>query len=224
MLGVEKPQREKRARESLPKAGLSEEYYDHYSNQLSGGQMQRVAIARALVNDPSIIFADEPTGNLDTKTGEIVLDTFGKLNEEHGHTIVLITHERDVAEYANRIITVRDGLIVDDSINKNRRTSMDASSISVRLNDDATINMRITDLLSETFSALLANKARSGLTILGIVIGIGSVIAMVSIGQGTQGSITSSIQSLGSNLLTISPGFQRGVGQQVCRAVGMPRL
>lgn len=127
--GVEKSFREKRARESLAKAGLPAEYYDHYSNQLSGGQMQRVAIARALVNDPSIIFADEPTGNLDTKTGEIVLNTFGKLNEEHNHTIVLITHERDVAEYAKRIITVRDGLIVDDSINKNRRTSMDASSV-----------------------------------------------------------------------------------------------
>lgn len=124
--GVEKSQRETRARESLAKAGLPEEYYDHFSNQLSGGQMQRVAIARALVNDPAIIFADEPTGNLDTKTGEIVLNTFGKLNDDHGHTIVLITHERDVAEYANRIITVRDGLIVDDSLNKSRRTSMDA--------------------------------------------------------------------------------------------------
>ena len=92
--GVEKSQREKRARESLAKAGLPEEYYNHSSNQLSGGQLQRVAIARALVNDPAIIFADEPTGNLDTKTGEIVLNTFGKLNEEHNHTIVLITHER----------------------------------------------------------------------------------------------------------------------------------
>ncbi|MFZ3074160.1 MAG: ABC transporter ATP-binding protein [Minisyncoccales bacterium] len=126
--GVEKSQREKRAKESLAKAGLPEEYYTHYSNQLSGGQMQRVAIARALVNDPSIIFADEPTGNLDTKTGEIVLDTFGKLNEDHNHTIILITHEREVAEYAHRIITVRDGLIVDDSLNNNRRTSMDADN------------------------------------------------------------------------------------------------
>jgi putative ABC transport system ATP-binding protein len=126
--GVDKSQREKRARESLAKAGLPAEYYNHYSNQLSGGQMQRVAIARALVNDPSIIFADEPTGNLDTKTGEIVLDTFGKLNEEHSHTIILITHERDVAEYAKRIITVRDGLIVDDSQNKSRRQSLAANN------------------------------------------------------------------------------------------------
>ena len=126
--GVEKSRREKRAKESLAKAGLPEEYYTHSSNQLSGGQMQRVAIARALVNDPSIIFADEPTGNLDTKTGEIVLDTFGKLNEDHNHTIILITHEREVAEYARRIITVRDGLIVNDSLNNNRRTSMNADN------------------------------------------------------------------------------------------------
>ncbi|MFA6376059.1 MAG: ABC transporter ATP-binding protein [Candidatus Paceibacterota bacterium] len=131
--GVEKSQREKRAKDSLAKAGLPEEYYSHSSNQLSGGQMQRVAIARALVNDPAIIFADEPTGNLDTKTGEIVLETFGKLNEEHNHTIVLITHEREVAEYAHRIITVRDGLIVDDLQNKIRRTSMGANSAKTKL-------------------------------------------------------------------------------------------
>ena len=131
--GVEKSQREKRAKDSLAKAGLPEEYYSHSSNQLSGGQMQRVAIARALVNDPAIIFADEPTGNLDTKSGEIVLETFGKLNEEHNHTIVLITHEREVAEYAHRIITVRDGLIVDDLQNKIRRTSMGANSAKTKL-------------------------------------------------------------------------------------------
>jgi putative ABC transport system ATP-binding protein len=91
------------------------------SNQLSGGQIQRVAIARALVNDPSLILADEPTGNLDTKTGEIVLGTFQKLNRDHGRTIILITHEHDVAEHAERIIMLRDGVIVSDSKSHARR-------------------------------------------------------------------------------------------------------
>ena len=103
-----------RSEAALRAAGLEPKFDDHYSNQLSGGQIQRVAIARALVNDPSLILADEPTGNLDTKTGEIVLGTFQKLNQEAGRTVVLITHEPDVAQHANRIILIRDGLLVSD--------------------------------------------------------------------------------------------------------------
>jgi putative ABC transport system ATP-binding protein len=120
--GVAPADREERAKQSLISAGLPEDRWHHHSNELSGGQMQRVAIARALVNNPSIILADEPTGNLDTKTGEIVLDTFQKLNSQYKRTIVLITHERYVAEHANRIIHIRDGEIVEDEKNINRRT------------------------------------------------------------------------------------------------------
>jgi putative ABC transport system ATP-binding protein len=116
--GVEKEEREKIARISLESVGLDKEQFYHLSNQLSGGQIQRVAIARALVNNPTLILADEPTGNLDTKTGEIVLKTFEKLNREQGRTIVLITHEHDIAEHADRIIFVRDGKIISDEINK----------------------------------------------------------------------------------------------------------
>lgn len=116
-----KEEREAKARKSLINVGMSESHFYHRSNQLSGGQMQRVAIARALVNDPSLILADEPTGNLDTKTGEVVLSTFQELNEKQKRTIILITHERYVAEHADRIITIRDGEIVEDEINRKKR-------------------------------------------------------------------------------------------------------
>jgi putative ABC transport system ATP-binding protein len=114
--GVSKEKREAAAVAALTSAGLESNRFNHLSSQLSGGQMQRAAIARALVNNPAVILADEPTGNLDTKTGEIVLDTFKRLNEEEGRTIILITHEKDVAEHAKRIIHIVDGKIVEDKI------------------------------------------------------------------------------------------------------------
>ena len=112
--GVNKVERITRAETALKAAGLESDHFQHLSNQLSGGQIQRVAIARALVNNPKLILADEPTGNLDTKTGEIVLSAFQKLNREQGRTIVLITHERDVAQHADRIISIRDGTLTAD--------------------------------------------------------------------------------------------------------------
>lgn len=110
--GVGRIEREAAARRALSDVGLDEGHFYHLSNQLSGGQMQRVAIARALVNNPALILADEPTGNLDTQTGEVVLATFKQLNQQ-GRTIVLITHERDVAAHAQRTIRLRDGQIVN---------------------------------------------------------------------------------------------------------------
>ncbi|MBI2640718.1 MAG: ABC transporter ATP-binding protein [Candidatus Sungbacteria bacterium] len=119
--GEKKDRREEYAVAALKASAFPEKFWQHFPNQLSGGMMQRVAIARALVNNPSLILADEPTGNLDTKTGEIVLDTFQRLHQEQGRTIVLITHEPYVAEHAQRIIHIRDGEIVEDGKNHHRR-------------------------------------------------------------------------------------------------------
>lgn len=112
--GVPEAEREALAGKALSSSGFPQDRWYHYSNQISGGQMQRVAIARALVNNPAMILADEPTGNLDSKTGEIVLGTFQRLNIEEGRTIILITHEREVAEHAGRIIFIRDGRLVEE--------------------------------------------------------------------------------------------------------------
>jgi putative ABC transport system ATP-binding protein len=119
--GIEAKEREVRAKKSLALAGLDEGHFHNLSNQLSGGQIQRVAIARALVNEPSLILADEPTGNLDTKTSEVVLGTFQKLNKELGRTIVLITHEQDIAEHADRILFIRDGTLIEDKTTHQKR-------------------------------------------------------------------------------------------------------
>ncbi|MFA5872160.1 MAG: ABC transporter ATP-binding protein [Parcubacteria group bacterium] len=121
--GISMKERESRARETLQYTGLEESKFSNLSNQLSGGQMQRVAIARALINNPSIILADEPTGNLDTKTSHVVMETFQELNSK-GHTIILITHEMEIAEFTNRIIAVRDGLIEKDQKIKGKKIAI----------------------------------------------------------------------------------------------------
>jgi len=112
--GVGKKERTERALEALNKVGLAERSH-HKSNELSGGQIQRVAIARALVNNPSILLADEPTGNLDSKTSVEVMDIFGKI-QAAGNTVILVTHEEDIAHYAKRVVRLRDGLIESDNL------------------------------------------------------------------------------------------------------------
>lgn len=117
--GCSKKEREAKALKALERVGLAERV-DHKPNEISGGQKQRAAIARSLVNDPAIILADEPTGNLDSKSSNEIMDIFTELNNE-GVTIVLVTHEPDIAEYAKRIITFKDGNIISDVLNENRK-------------------------------------------------------------------------------------------------------
>src|SRR5215813_13576212 len=130
-------ERHKRAMEVLTAVGLGNRA-DHHPNQLSGGQQQRVAIARALINNPSILLADEPTGNLDTKTSIEVMDIFQRLNRERGITVVLITHEIDIAEYGTRIVSFRDGLVVGDKAVAKRRLAQDELAALPQTNVEAT--------------------------------------------------------------------------------------
>ena len=120
--GIRTAERHRRAMESLTAVGLGQRF-DHHPNQLSGGQQQRVAIARALITQPSILLADEPTGNLDTRTSIEVMGIFQQLNQERGITVLVITHEHDIAEYGSRIIACRDGLIVSDKAIEHRRSA-----------------------------------------------------------------------------------------------------
>jgi putative ABC transport system ATP-binding protein len=122
--GIRTAERHRRAMESLTAVGLGKRF-DHHPNQLSGGQQQRVAIARALITQPSILLADEPTGNLDTRTSIEVMGIFQRLNTERGITVLLITHEHDIAEYGTRIISCRDGHIVSDKPVEHRRSADD---------------------------------------------------------------------------------------------------
>ncbi|MCL2484676.1 MAG: ABC transporter permease [Endomicrobia bacterium] len=182
---------------------------DHRPNEMSGGQQQRVAIARSLINKPLVIFADEPTGNLDTKSTKEIINILKQLNES-GITIVMVTHEPELTAYATRTITVKDGLIISDQTTK---------SVSNKNNNNAAQDFkhkafsisRIKDYFVQASRALIGNKMRSILSILGVMIGVASLIAMLAVGTGAQKAIQDQVAGLGSNLLTVMPGTsQRG--------------
>nr|MDA8165020.1 ABC transporter permease [Desulfobacteraceae bacterium] len=201
-----------RVRESLRTLGLQGREENHPS-QLSGGQQQRVAIARALVNDPAILLADEPTGNLDSKTAEDIMATLQRFNRERGLTVVLVTHEPDMAAFADRIITMRDGVIISDEraapkaeqIAPSPIPAPSAPAVQEPQGFEAAWPFARMALLAAG-RALARNKMRSALTMLGIFIGVAALITMVAVGEGANAAVRQQIESLGTNLIIVLPG------------------
>jgi macrolide transport system ATP-binding/permease protein len=200
--GLSKQKRAQRASALLGRLGLGDRAH-HRPAELSGGQQQRVAIARALVNDPPVILADEPTGALDSKSGEEVLALLEGLNAE-GRTIILITHAESVARHASRIVQICDGRIVEDSGPGERLAAAGAA----KRNDLGGVNFAAS--LQEAFvtawRSLRVNLFRTVLTLLGIIIGVAAVIAMLAVGEGSRQKVLDRISSFGTNLMVIRPG------------------
>jgi macrolide transport system ATP-binding/permease protein len=204
-----------RAEALLSGLGLADRL-DHRPNQLSGGQQQRVAIARALMNGGQVIFADEPTGALDSRSGAEVMALLKRLRDE-GHTVVLITHDREVASHAERIIEIRDGNIVADSgAARSGQPSLRAVPTAQGLNPNAVPEWiaEASEAFKMALRSLRVNLFRTVLTLLGIVIGVASVVAMLAVGDGAKRSVLDRISSMGTNLLLIRPGATntRGIG------------
>ncbi len=203
-----------KARQEIEEVGLKDRI-SHRPNEMSGGEQQRVAIARSLVNEPLIILADEPTGNLDSKSKDEIIGILQKLNQK-GKTVVIVTHEKEIAACCRRVIQMRDGQIVSDERSQEERKISDVISIEDSLVSNLLSKTRkvsgetkFLDYLRQAIFAMLSHKMRSVLSILGILIGVTSVIAMLALGQGAKEAIEKQLASLGSNLLIVMPGSSK---------------
>jgi len=203
----------KKAQEKIAEVGLADRA-SHHPNELSGGEQQRVAIARSLVNEPPIILADEPTGNLDSVSEDEIIILLEKLNRG-GKTVVMVTHERSIAARADRIISMRDGKIVSDEpagrLTAGPRADSGNGGFEDALDRAGSGGGKAVaaDYFRQAFHAVTSHKMRTFLSMLGILIGVGAVIAMLALGEGAKQSISERLASLGSNLLMVRPGSRR---------------
>ena len=209
--GMDGQARSERAEKLLSDLGLADKVNNRPS-QLSGGQQQRVSIARALMNGGDIILADEPTGALDSKSGEDVVQILKDLNAQ-GHTIIMVTHDPSLAAQAERVIEIKDGYIIADYKNEDYKQAEAQPAAMIDKHRKSAFSSFI-DRLFEAFKmsllAMRAHKMRTLLTMLGIIIGIASVVSVVGLGKGSQAQILSNISSLGTNTITVTDGYPYG--------------
>lgn len=207
--GARKFERTKRAKELLARLGLGDKT-DFMPNHLSGGQQQRVSIARALMNGGEILLCDEPTGALDSASGQMVMQIIKELNQA-GHTIIMVTHDKQIASWASRVIEISDGRIISDTGKSENLAKLDSFK-SKNANDLSRLKDRFFESFNMSISAIKAHKLRSFLTMLGIIIGISSVICVVALARGSQENILEGINKMGVSTITIFPG--RGFGDR----------
>jgi len=195
--------------ELLAEVGLASKE-KNMPNELSGGERQRVAVARSLVNAPDIIMADEPTGNLDSKSQTEIMELLTALNKK-GKTVVVVTHDDEVSQYARRIIRIRDGKMISDTKKEDNPGEISISPVQNKKNIQQHLQMPMNrieflDFVKQALDAMMGNKLRSILSMLGILIGVAAVIAMLALGAGAKAMIEKALSSLGSNLLMVMPG------------------
>jgi len=221
--------RVERARASLKLLGLSDRERNT-PGQLSGGQQQRVAIARALINAPGLLLADEPTGNLDTRNSHEIMETLTRLNKERGVTIIVVTHEPDIAAYTDRTLTMRDGQIISDVRNPKPvkvAPTLEAAAPGEPLSaaqpsrplpavarKAGTVWGFALMIMAAAMQAIWRNMMRSALTMLGVFIGVAALIAMVAVGQGANDAVRKQIERLGTNLVVVLPGARTSGGMR----------